>query len=372
MRIIALPLALAAAVLAGAPAHAGEDWTEFRSNPGGFSVLLPGAPRYFKKVVNEASGPTPVHNYAATDHPNVFLISYLDVPADAVNVLGADYILQNFKAGFLRSDRLRVLSERSVTVQGARFKELRFAGSRGPARGVCRFGVLGSRLFNLSVTSPNGSGDGEAAARFFGSFRTLSEESARAGKPAAKPAKAAAAPAGAKAKRPRASLVSVRAAGPGEKPWAEFRMVKGGPAVQAPGTPVKASKRVLKTPSGKVEYHHWNLVAQDEIYGVAFADCPNAAGADPQALLADHRDGFVQASGGKLVTDQPLQVGGYPGSEFRIELSPGVSATIRLVLVKSRVYQLAVISPSEKSYSDAAVRFLESFRLPEALKTASR
>src|SRR5262249_40450060 len=108
------------------------------------------------------------------------------------------------------------------------------------------------------------------------------------------------------------AVVSVRPAKADEQPWREFALAKSGAAVWSPGDLKSGKARVLKTASARVEYHPFNLVAKDEVFEAAWADCPNAAGSDPKALLAENRDAWVQAGGGKLVNDESIDLKGNP------------------------------------------------------------
>jgi hypothetical protein len=71
----------------------------------------------------------------------------------------------------------------------------------------------------------------------------------------------------------------------------------------------------------------------------------------------------VARAKGKLHSDRPIRLDGYPGREFEIEVEGKVRIRTRLYAVKNRLYQLLITGPDEWLRSRDPGRFLESFQL---------
>lgn len=344
MRAKTFPLALLGWTLAvGAAAHAAPSWTDLSCAPAGFRVLLPGKPRFFKKTSPMGSQELTIYNYATTNYPVAYLASYVQVPEAALQLMGPEAILKDFRTGFLHGSHGRVTSERTVSIHGIKAQELHVDGASG-RQAVSRFGLSGNWLFHLAVTGPGESLETADAARFLGSLRTSG-----AGLSASR--------------RLKAGGSAALKASPGSGTWTPFSLLKGGPSVKFPATP-KPVKDRLKLASGPVEYHQFVVKAGSDLLAAGWADCAGAELVDPQALLAEHRDALAADVKGSLVTEKPIQSAGYPGSEFVIEREDGVNLLVRLFLVGNRVYQLTAAAPAAQSYSENAERFLASLKLP--------
>jgi hypothetical protein len=75
-------------------------------------------------------------------------------------------------------------------------------------------------------------------------------------------------------------------------------------------------------------------------------------------------DGAVGSVHGKLLTETIIQLDGYPGREFRVEVKDGMAViTMRAYLVKNRMYMLQVITDTKRDFNKSIGRFLDSFTL---------
>ncbi len=78
------------------------------------------------------------------------------------------------------------------------------------------------------------------------------------------------------------------------------------------------------------------------------------------------RNGFVQGIGGKLVSERSLALKGGAGREIVVEdMRRKIILTARFYLAKSILYNLIVNRPADKTASDDAVKFLDSFELEQ-------
>jgi len=75
-------------------------------------------------------------------------------------------------------------------------------------------------------------------------------------------------------------------------------------------------------------------------------------------------DGAVNSVHGKLLTEEVIQLDGYPGRKFRIDVQSGVAVmTMRAYLVKSKLYMLQVITETKKDFNKSMEKFMSSFTL---------
>jgi len=75
-------------------------------------------------------------------------------------------------------------------------------------------------------------------------------------------------------------------------------------------------------------------------------------------------DGAVNSVQGKLLTEEVIQLDGYPGRKFRINVKDGAAViTMRSYLVRNKVYMLQVITETKKDYNKSIDKFMSSFTL---------
>jgi len=85
-----------------------------------------------------------------------------------------------------------------------------------------------------------------------------------------------------------------------------------------------------------------------------------------QARLKDARDGAINASGAKLISDKPLKLDGkYPGIELRASITKPIDGIIRqrIYLVGKTMYQIMVLGKESLTDSDHSTKFLDSLTL---------
>jgi hypothetical protein len=75
-------------------------------------------------------------------------------------------------------------------------------------------------------------------------------------------------------------------------------------------------------------------------------------------------DGAVGSVHGKLLTEKIIQLNGYPGREFRVDVKDGVAViTMRAYLVKNTMYMLQVVTETKRDFNKSIYRFMNSFSL---------
>ena len=133
--------------------------------------------------------------------------------------------------------------------------------------------------------------------------------------------------------------------------------------------PFEETQQAIQTPVGPVEIHTFTAEAEDSAYVIAYSDYPSAIveETNPQALLDSSRDGAVTNLGGTLLSEEAVEIDGYPGRSLVIstgaETDEPATISSRIYLVDNRLYQVLVVIPEGKNVEKAAAGFLESFAL---------
>ncbi|MBK8563802.1 MAG: hypothetical protein IPN76_10790 [Saprospiraceae bacterium] len=81
-------------------------------------------------------------------------------------------------------------------------------------------------------------------------------------------------------------------------------------------------------------------------------------------VLDSSTKGTLDNSGGKLLTERDIELGGYAGKELRIELKDGVAVLIqRSYLTVDRMLVVQIICDPSKEGNAASKRFFDSFQI---------
>lgn len=148
--------------------------------------------------------------------------------------------------------------------------------------------------------------------------------------------------------------------------WKPFSSQEGGFTVLMPGSPT-TDQRDIKTQAGAVPANLFYVVRPDEaLYGVAYADLPKEVSLnslDINQLLNSFASGFAQGSGGRLVSQENIRLGDFPGREIRLQYSQGEIGRGRIFLANRRLYQVVVITSKESSLPKSIEGFFKSFRI---------
>ncbi len=150
--------------------------------------------------------------------------------------------------------------------------------------------------------------------------------------------------------------------------WEVFSSPKGSFSVQMPGTPTE-NKQTMNTPTGVIDIHMFILEQKGcACYIVSYNDYPDSLIKTSSAdqILDGARDGTIEKSKGKLQSEVSISINTYPGRELQVYGPHGKFAIrTRIYLVKNRLYQVGVVTSTEKSVSSDTNKFLNSFKINE-------
>ena len=174
------------------------------------------------------------------------------------------------------------------------------------------------------------------------------------------------------------SFVTISAQQPAAAPvpadsstWVNVAPVDAGFTILMPS---KASEKVSPVDGHPgIENHLITLETELAGYVVSYVQFADDV-TDPEAIKAmldRGREGGIASTGGQLKSEKEIQLSGYSGREWKMEIPGGLIATARAYWIKRRLYQTVfIISPKAsdspevtKLRQEVGNKFLDSFAL---------
>lgn len=157
--------------------------------------------------------------------------------------------------------------------------------------------------------------------------------------------------------------------------WETYTSKAGRFSVQMPGKP-KESAQQVPTPAGAVNQSMATAESGGLGYLASWTDFP----VDEKLLTPELQEklldggvqGAVSQTGGKLLEQSKIKLGGYPGRECRLQAPDGTEARNRIYLVGKRLIMLVVTGKKGTVTSKDADKFLGSLQLDGAGNTGER
>lgn len=146
-------------------------WSEFRSEEGQFTVLMPGKPQSQSSTIETMQGRFDQHSFVASHDLIVYMVGYTDMPKQSLASNDAEGIFDGFRDQFLRQLGGKLASETPLTRDGYPGRDIKVHMFQGDL--PLRLFLVGDRLFHLTVISP-GKSDEESTNKFFTSFKLFS------------------------------------------------------------------------------------------------------------------------------------------------------------------------------------------------------
>lgn len=146
-------------------------WTEFKSDEGQFSVLLPQKPVAQAMSMETAQGRIEQHVFIATHSQLVCIVGYSDLPKQAMISKNIDSFFDGLGDVFIKHMGGKLASQTSKSLYGHPGRELKLYMFHGEFR--LRMFLVGERVYILSLSQPDPSSDsdGKLVEKFFGSFK---------------------------------------------------------------------------------------------------------------------------------------------------------------------------------------------------------
>jgi hypothetical protein len=145
-----------------------------------------------------------------------------------------------------------------------------------------------------------------------------------------------------------------------------------------PKRPLKETQ-TMNTPIGILKWCKYTYEVPDSVeddnfaYLLAETEFPDTSTINSNGdkkmidkFLKASMDGGINGAHDKLVTEQIIEVDGYPGRFFRAEIKDGREVmTIKTFLVKNKLYMMEVITATKKDFNKSLDQFFHSFVLKQ-------
>lgn len=148
-------------------------WSEFRSEEGRFSVLLPDKPTSQASTVEMSQGRFEQHTFIASHLPLLCTIAYTDFPKQLLVANDVDGLFDGVRDEVIRGVGGKLASENKLLLDGYAGREIKVHMFRGELR--LRLYLVGDRLYVLSfLNAEKAFASDEEPNKFFASFKLQS------------------------------------------------------------------------------------------------------------------------------------------------------------------------------------------------------
>jgi hypothetical protein len=164
--------------------------------------------------------------------------------------------------------------------------------------------------------------------------------------------------------------------------WKPFSSKEGRFSVLMPGTP-RESQMIWNLETGDDIVYLFTVTREEAEYMVWYVDfepptrrldddgqssnfpdiLPNTPEKMTDVLVNAGTDSYSTPSDRRLISEQSIRLGNYPGREISLRLGGGPLVRRRLYLVNRRVYILSVRTTQERFLSKTIEGFMNSFKL---------
>lgn len=154
-----------------------EEWQEFTSEAGNFTILFPQEP---VEQTQDVAG-TELHSFIADLGSSAYMVMYNEFPAELVNNELLDGMFEQFfndaRDGMLASIDGALTAEEDLTFEGHPGRRIEFDVADGQlpggGAGVIQFYFIGNRLYQVGILTNEGQDSAEEIETFLASFKLL-------------------------------------------------------------------------------------------------------------------------------------------------------------------------------------------------------
>ena len=144
--------------------------------------------------------------------------------------------------------------------------------------------------------------------------------------------------------------------------WIVFSPKNGGFSVKLPSKPTERSLSQNTEPGQTSSPPLYQLASEGLTYVITYRDDPFYKDAQTSEFLETVAEAGITRAGGKVTSNEPISLDGYPGREVKGEMA-GFFYQSRVYLIKQRLYVLIVWLPAAQTGSENAAKFFKSFQV---------
>ncbi len=152
-------------------------WTEFKSEEGGFSILMPGTPTEETQTQETELGGIDVHMFTYEEDDVAYMIGYNVLPAAILEASPADPMLDGACDGQVSSVNGTEVSRQEITLGAypGRDLEIRVDNTDGITTLHSRIFLVEDKLYQVMVVGRDGQSAAADTTKFLDSFKLLEE-----------------------------------------------------------------------------------------------------------------------------------------------------------------------------------------------------
>jgi hypothetical protein len=166
-----LGLALVAAVAIIVPVALSNQWAEFTSEEGAFSVDMPGNPQYEVLVTETNIGPVNIHSCTVDKGSHAYQVTYTDYGSAVIDSGTPDQILDGACEGVIAGTDVDLISQGNCSLGQFPGREMVYAVNEAGITSVHRVFLVEDRMYQVITLSDQAEVMTDDAQRFLDSFR---------------------------------------------------------------------------------------------------------------------------------------------------------------------------------------------------------
>jgi hypothetical protein len=142
---------------------------EFRSDEGGFTVLMPGKPKAQNQTLDSPVGQVKMVMYMAGSSKAGCAVAYADYPAQLINSTDPQKTLDGARNGAIKNVNGKLISETSINFHGLPARDVRIEIPK-KALITARLILAGPRFYQLMFIAPTDKEHEQDISQFLNSF----------------------------------------------------------------------------------------------------------------------------------------------------------------------------------------------------------
>jgi hypothetical protein len=150
-----------------------QNWKEFKTSEGDFSIMMPGAPTYDKIASNTSLGYLDTNNYTVTSKKATYIISYADYPDSLINMYTPEKILDTAEDSVVAKSQFILRNESNITLNNYPGREYRLESTDGKSIYIVRAYLVSHRFYLLIIVTSKDDQFSSVVTKYMDSFKLI-------------------------------------------------------------------------------------------------------------------------------------------------------------------------------------------------------